>query len=167
MPDEGEADVVDAGLEREREVAQVLLRERGRAHVHSGEVHPLVRAEQAAADDAARDARRVDLLDTELHAAIVEEDATAGQDVPGEVRVRGRDLAGLGDGFRREDDEVARVELHGVREHAGPDLRAGEVGEDRERLVQRVRGLAVGQPFHAHQHQQRALLGRQAGEAGQ
>src|SRR5690606_16237871 len=100
------------------------------------------RAEQAAADDAARDARRVDLLDTELHAAIVEEDATAGQDVPGEVRVRGRDLAGLGDGFRREDDEVARVELHGVREHAGPDLRAGEVGEDRERLVQRVRGLA-------------------------
>ena len=75
---EGERDEVDAELEREREVVEVLRRQRRDRQRHAGKVHALVRADGAADDDGADGARALDPLDAQPHVAVVDQHVVAG-----------------------------------------------------------------------------------------
>ena len=77
-PHERQRDAVHAQLERELEVFQVLARERRDRDRDSGEVHALVRADEAADEDAAARASRLDLFDAQPNETVVDQHLVAG-----------------------------------------------------------------------------------------
>ena len=75
---ERQRDEVDAELERELEVVDVLRRQRRDRERDAGEVHALVRADRAA-DDRPRSARAPpDALDAQPHEPVVDQDVVPG-----------------------------------------------------------------------------------------
>ena len=76
--DEGLSDVVDSELEREVEVLEILLGERGNRQGHSGNVHALVRLDDAARDHAAQRPIALDPLDAEPYVAVVDQHVLLG-----------------------------------------------------------------------------------------
>jgi hypothetical protein len=134
---ERDRDDVDVGAGKEREIAAVLLRQRLGADLPPRQVQALVREEPAAGHDPAMNVRSVDRLDPELDGAVGEEDACAGLDVLGEAFVRG-----LRDGFRaldlpRRQRELASLDQQyaALGQASDPELRALDVGQDRDRLA--------------------------------
>ena len=75
--DERERDEVDAELERELEVAQVLPRQRRDRERDAGQVDALVRLHLAADEHEAAGAAVLDLLDGEADEAVVDQDVVA------------------------------------------------------------------------------------------
>ncbi len=142
--DEGEGDEVGSGAQSPAEVVDVLVGEGGDGDGGAGEVETLVIGDEAALDDAGVDAGAVDRGDEEGDAAVVDEDAVAGGEVVGEVRVGGAALVAVAfDGLGGDGEVVAAFEEYGAfAEAAEADLRALKVREDADGAVGLVGGLA-------------------------
>ena len=77
-PDERLGDVVDAELEREVEVGEILLRQRGNRQRNARHVHALVRLDDPAGHDRGRARGRPSRRSTaQTHVAVVDEDLVA------------------------------------------------------------------------------------------
>ena len=148
LPDERKRDVVHAVLHAEGEVAAVLLREGGRRQLHAREVHPLLGLEPASIHDLALHFLQGRAHDAQLEVAVVEEDAVAGGDVPGQGVVgRGDELLGAFDRLVGGDGHpLARAQLDGlvVLETSGADLGPGQVLQHGDRPSQVGGDLASG-----------------------
>ncbi len=98
-------------------------------------MHPLARAQHSAAHDVAHDVAVVDAVDPQHDRAVGEEDIVARPDPARELRQRGRDAVRVtDDGGRREDESIARIELHFVvGDGTGPHLRSGQVDQHSDR----------------------------------
>jgi hypothetical protein len=131
-PDERDADVVHAELDGVLHVLPVLVRDRRRADIHAGEVHPLVGLQEPAVAHDPVHPVSPDAGHLHREQAVVEEDLRAGvhvlrHGVGGGSSVRCHRLRGKGDGLPL--DEVPRL-----RELADPDPGAVEVHQDRHGL---------------------------------
>jgi hypothetical protein len=138
---EGQRDIVDPGLDREREIAPVLVGQRRRRQRGSGEVHPLPVLERAADHHPGHDLRSSQLLDLEPKQSVVQQDRIARPDVAGQRLVGGRDpirgsehLVG-GDCEPRPWDQVDVSTGH----PPNPDLGPREIGEYRHRRAGALR----------------------------
>ena len=80
---------VDSGVQAELQVRQILLGERGNAHLHARQIDALVVADRASVDHfrAHRDA--VAFQSAQFDGAIRQQDAVAGLHVAGEIQVTG------------------------------------------------------------------------------
>ena len=103
-PHEGHADVVHPERHRVLHVLPVLLGHRRGAHVHPGEVHPLVRPEQAAVADDPVHAVPADARHLHRQQAVVEQDLGARLHVLRERGVGRRQLTRGGPLLGGEDD---------------------------------------------------------------
>ncbi len=90
---EGDGDGVDAVIERELEVFGVFLRQRRRAHQHSGKIDAFVLAQHAAVDDIAGHVFAVDFVDAQLDEPVGEQNARALFHIFGEGLEGGADAA--------------------------------------------------------------------------
>ena len=131
-------------LQRELEVLDVLLRQRGHGHVHAGQRQALVVADRATLGDRADDVVSVDVLDDETDVAVVDQQPVARRGVLGELLVGGRHpvvgafaiIDGDADGF------TVGPEGRAVGEPAEADLGALQVGEDADGASGHVGGGA-------------------------
>ncbi len=81
--DEGKRHHVDAEVQREREILDVLLRQGRRGHVHSGQRDALVVADRAAFDDGADHVVALDGVDHQCDFAVVDQHPVTGHRVLG------------------------------------------------------------------------------------
>ena len=120
--------------ERELEVVEILLRQRRDRHRDTGQVDALVRLHLAADDDAAARAAVLDLLHREPDEAVVDQDVVAGTQHLADHRGRDRQLA-VGGRLLADDDHLLVLQQDARRRQvADPELRALQVGDQRERL---------------------------------
>jgi hypothetical protein len=169
---EGEADVVDALLEREIQILEILVRQRGRLHLHGREVDPFPAPELAAPHHLKARPVPLDTDAAELEEAVVHEDGIALVDLLGERRIRGGDLSGPRGLLGRDDHGAPDRQLDGLRELTHPDLRSGEVDQDRHRTPHHPSRLAdrveerrvsfVAAVGHVHPRQVHASLDQAA-----
>ena len=131
---ERERDEVDAETERELEVVEVLLRERRDRHRHAGQVDALVRLHLAADDDPTAGAPLLDLLHGEPDEAVVDQDVVARPQHLADHGRRDRQLAVQPMLLADDDDLLVLQQDARLVELADAELRALEVGDQRERL---------------------------------
>ena len=135
--DERLRDVVHAEAEREVEIGEVLLGQRRDRERHAGDVHTLVRLDQPARDDLAVRSGAVDALHAQPDVTVVDEDLVAGFEHRPEHVGRDREVVGAAGVLSRDHDLLAALEEGGSVELADPDLRALQVGDQRERAPDR------------------------------
>ena len=131
-------------LQRELEVLDVLLRQRGHGNVHARQRQPLVVADRTALGDGADHVVSVDVLDDQTDVAVVDQQPVSRRGVVGELLVGGRHpvvgafavIDGDADGF------TVRPEGGTVGEPAESDLGALQVGEDADGVPGDVGGGA-------------------------
>ena len=131
--DERLRDVVDAELERELEVRQVLLGERRDRQRDAGNVHALVRLDQPAGDDAAQRSAPFHPLDAESNVPVVDEHLVVGLEHRPQDVGRNRNVVRTAPVLAGDDHGVADLEIDGCGEVADPDLGPLQVGDQRER----------------------------------
>ena len=94
-----------------------------------------MRLDDAAGDDLAHSSRAVHALDAQPDVAVVDEDLVAGLEHRAEDVRRDGEIVRAAEVLPGDDDGRARLELGGGLEVADPDLRALEVGDQRERAT--------------------------------
>ncbi|MGX1117888.1 hypothetical protein RKD37_003251 [Streptomyces ambofaciens] len=144
VPDEGEGDQVAAHAQREPEVLDVLLAQRGDVDRRAGQVDALVVGDDTALDDDRLHPGALDLGDLQLDVAVVDEHLVALGDVTGQALVgRAADRPVARDVLGGDGELVTAHQLDGtLREGLQADLRALEVGEDTDGAA----GLLGGGP---------------------
>ena len=110
---ERERDEVDAQLERELQVVHVLARERGNRDRDAGQVHALVRGDDAAVDHRAARATGLDAVDAEPHEPVVDQHVVARLEHLADHRRADRQLAVRGALGRTDDDLLAAASVTG------------------------------------------------------
>ncbi len=129
---ERERDEVDSDRERELEVGEILLGERGDRDRRAWDVDALVRVDLSADRNLAARPSGLHLLDLQVHEAVVDEDVLPGHQDFGEHRRADGQVARLAGPVAREDDLVAAREHDRCREVADAKLRALQIGDQRE-----------------------------------
>ena len=133
-PHEGHADVVHPQRHRVLHFLPVLLGHRRGAHVHAGQVHALVRAEEAAVPHHPVHPVPADTGHLDRQEAVVEQDLGARFHVLGQRSVGRGQLPRASPLLGSEGDLLARRELPGLRQVADPDPGAVQVHQDRHRV---------------------------------
>src|SRR5712691_5411030 len=137
--DERQGHVIDTDLDRELQVADVLVGERGQRWGTAWHRHALALAEQAAAHDGAHGPPAGDRLDCELDPAVVKEHTIALSYRLDELDVADLDLVWVLAVRSGEHDLATSNQAHERRvEPTRPDLRALQVADDRDRLADSV-----------------------------
>jgi len=135
---ERQRDVIEAVAQRESDVDLVLLGERGRGDVDTGQVDALVVLQDAAGDDDRLDLVGADLGDREREVAVVEQDLVADLHVAHERRIGRRHALLVADhrGIGGDRELGARLELDLTRcKPAHADLRSLQVQQRGDRLA--------------------------------
>lgn len=132
VPHEGQRDQVGAHPQREPQVVDVLLAQRGHVDGRAGQVDALVVGDDAALDDDRLHPRALDVQDLQLDVAVVDEDLVAARDVARQTLVRrAADRLVAGDVLGGDGELVTAHQLdRTLGEGLKADLRALEVGED-------------------------------------
>ena len=182
--DKGERDEVDAELERELEIVDVLARERGDRQRHAWQVDPLVRGDGAADEHLAACAATVDRGDAEPHGAVVDQHVETGLEHGAEDGRRDRQVVAAGGILAGDRQLFAALEHDRLRELADAELRALEVGDQRDRpadlllqaadqlrtrpviLVRAVREVETGAVDGAHELLERHGIRRRRPDRG-
>ena len=94
-----------------------------------------MRPDDAARHDLAHSSRAVHAVDAEPDVAVVDEDLVTGFEHRAEDVRRNREIVRAAEVLPGDDDGRASLELGGSVELADPDLRALEVGDQRERAT--------------------------------
>ncbi len=175
---ERERDEIDAELERELEVVDVLAGQRRDRQRDAGEVDALVGGDDAADEHLAARAAAVDLHNSEPHGAIVDQNVEARLQHRAEHRRRDREVVALGDVLACDRHLSATLERDGLGELADAELRPLQVGDQSNRapdlllkgtdrlrarpviLVGAVREVQAGTVDRAHQLLQDRRVGR-------
>jgi hypothetical protein len=132
---EGECDEVDADAQRKFEVVDVLASEGRDRDRDAREVDTLVRADDAADDDAAARTAVCDFFDAQPHQPVVDEHVVAGLEHLADDRGRDRKLSVRPVVGADDRDVCSRRDRHRRGQPADADLRPLQVGDQRQRAA--------------------------------
>ena len=143
---EAEGDDVDAVIEAEAQILDVLRGHRRRRQLDARKVDPLVLAERTAVQADGGDRLAVARFNAQFDAAIVEQQTVARPDGAPQICEGGRDAARVSDTIVAGDDvePLAGLEIDGltILQLARPDFWTAEVLQDRDVTARAPGGVA-------------------------
>ena len=147
-PHEGEGQVVHANLHRVSYVFAILLGQRGRRNLDAGQVHALVRRQDAAVNHAPPHTRRLDRGHFNRQQPVVQQDPRADFGVVRQAFVGGGQLVAARPLLRSKDHLLPRPQLARRGEITDSDAGTLQVEQHRDRRAALFGHLAGGRnPF--------------------